>query len=323
MATILSANHMNLLDLVKSQNYDGDRIKFLGELLLEDNFMQVCPWAPTSNGMVHKGLKASKLGGGSTLQINGGYSSIRSDSQQTSKNTVMFGAISKVDDKLLRNGTAEQKFKVRQTQDIMNETGFIQSFVEKLFYGAAADDPDGFDGLATMRNSKANPYFYDGGYAVADSATSLYMCEFGQKGIMLRHPGEGQAAFSMKDLGLIMEKTDDKKDILYWNTLFEISSLLDVFDERAFLRYGNLDPTTASIDPAKFIAMRNKLPSVGKNAAAFVDRSLKTQFEVQLLDKANVNYTRHDIENYGEVIRFMGVDILLQDCISDTEALIS
>ena len=323
MATILNANHPSLLDLIKSENFDGATEKTLGELLEKDALMQTIPWYATSDGMRHKDVKALKLGSGDFVSANSGTGTTSSDIQTLESNVVFYSVLSQVDDVVLKAGTAKQARSLRLEQNELNLKGFQQGFVNKLFYGTTVADPNGLNGLAQRRNVKSSKYVFDGGKESGD-VTSVYLMQFGKDAVNMRHQ-EGKSGFQTEDRGMHSYKLTSGNIIDYWEMKYSMWALLDVFDERSLIRYANIDPTgtTNGITAKAFIQMKNLLPNVGQGAAAFVNRSLITQAEVLLSEKSNVYYTRSEIEGFGAVIKFMGVPFLLQDCISDSETVVS
>lgn len=323
MATILNNNHPSLMDLIKAENWDGATEKVLGELLLVDSYMQSVPWFPTSHGMKHKDLKASKLGSGDFVSANKGIGTTSSDVETFEQSVVYYSVISQVDNVVFKSGTGEQAWKLRAEQDELNMTGFTQNFTKKIFYGKTSEDPAGLNGLAIRRNDKSSKYVFDAGQT-SGSATSVYLMEFGKAGVNMRHQ-PGKSGFTRTDRGMKSYLQSDGKVIDYWEMQYELWSLLDVFDDRALIRYANINPegTTNGIVLSDFISMKNTLPHFGKNAAAFVNRSIITQAEIALLDKDNVSYTKDEIENYGPVVKLMGIPLLLQDCISDSEDIVA
>jgi len=326
MATILNNNYASLADLVKASNFDGNMKKLLGEMAMEDSFMAACPWFETNDGMRHKNMKASKLGKGEFVAVNQGRGTTSSDFQLSEENICYYSVISKVDDSVLQAGTSEQAVKLRTSQDKLNLTGFMQDFQKQIFYSKMSSDSKSFNGLAERRSVKSSKYFHDGGKKTG-GATSMYLVQFGEDGMNMKHQ-PGHVGFETKDRGMkSYERTinGSLRTVDMWEMEYNIWSLLDLFDERCLIRYGNLDPigATNGIDPEEIVRMKNQLPVMGKGAAAYVNRSLITQAELVLLRKDNVMYTRDNIENFGPVIKIMGVPMFLQDCISDKEEIVS
>lgn len=330
MATIFNQHLPSLNDLVKAGDYYPEDMKmFLGEMAKEDALMQAIPWLPTTHGMTHKNIRASKLGHGEFVQANEGRGQTSSDFKLEESSICYFSILSKVDDTVLSSGTSEQANRLRLSQDQLNLEGFTQNFTEKMFYGSVAENSKGFNGFKARRNKKSGEYFFDAGKTTGDT-TSVYVMQFGKDGVHLRYNPANPQGIYMKDRGMhSYERTIDGeiRTVDLWETEYNIWSLLNIFDERTLIRYGNLNPdvsaTSNQFQPKDMIKIKNKLPKLGRNAAAFCTREIITQAELELFDKSNVYYTRGEIESYGEVIKVVSMPLLLQDCISLKETVVS
>lgn len=330
MATILNKNHPSMLDLIKAENFDGNTKDILGEMATEDAFSAACPWFTTNDGVSHKEVSAEKLGKGKFMGVNEGRDTTSSDITVKTSNVCLYTSLSQVNDTLLR-ANPSLATKLRTEQHELNLEGIVQDFTEKIFYSKAVDDPKGFNGLAQRRSSMAindnkfnNKYLFKGDLTTG-KGTSIYLIQFGQNGVCLRHQEGTKSGFDFRDRGMKSYRNDDGTITDFWEMEYNIWSLLSVKDPRTLLRYSNIDPAggTKGVDTDILIKMKNQLPRNGKSAGAFVNRDVITQIEIALSAKSNIYYTRSEIENYGDVTRFMNIPLFLQDCISSTEDLVS
>lgn len=323
MATIFNKNWASLLDLIKAEEFDGATEMMMGELLEADALFKAMPFFTTSDGMKHKDIKATSLGSGDFVSANSGTGTTSSNVETVENNVCYYSVLSQIDEVVLKAGKKEQARKLRAEQNELNLAGFKQGFINKLFYGNTVDDPAGLNGLATRRNDLSSKYVFNAGQTTGN-ATSMYLMEFGKAAVNMRHQ-EGKSGFVVQDLGKNRYKLDNGKFISLWEMQYDLWALLDVFDERSLIRYANINPDGSSngLDSDDFIKMKNLLPNVGKGASGFVNRSLLTQAEILMANKDNVLYTRGEIENFGPIVKFMGIPLLLQDCIKDNETIVS
>jgi hypothetical protein len=226
---------------------------------------------------------------------------------------------SPVDERLLASST--NAMKVRDSEDALNLEGLIQGWINKLLYNNEADAPDGFKSLS-RRRPKLDTYCKGGGGTGAD-LTSMYLIEYGPAGFYLAYPeGSGTPGIKNEDRGRVyVAAPTGTGNYWAWVRHYEIWSALVLRDERALLRYANIESAGSSniFTPATFITLKNKLPSMGTNAVAYANRTLKAQIEADAYNKSNAAYSVSDIEGFGPITRVSGVPIRVLEGLLDTE----
>ncbi|RLC59762.1 MAG: hypothetical protein DRI01_11085 [Chloroflexi bacterium] len=65
------------------------------------------------------------------------------------------------------------------------------------------------------------------------------------------------------------------------------------------------------------------MKSAGKGATIYVNRTIKTQMEIALIDRANVNFTVVNGLGGVPVLTFRGLPVRLVDQINNTETQVS
>lgn len=315
MATIISDSHLNLAEAQKREHYDGSAA-IIAELEKTCDLLKVAPWFIASNGTYHTYVKAKKLGGGSFVQANGGIPTLSSQTDVEVLQICDFEAISKIDEKTIN--TAKYPEKVRDSEDLLNAQGFLQSWTEKLMYGDGVN-PDAFKGLAQLRpNLEENRVFDAGG--TESACTSAWLIEFGEHAMNFRYPDASHPGLTNEDRGLTAGVAEDGNTIYTWNRLFSMKAGVQIFDERAVLRMANIKADGSKpFDISIAIQMKNALPHRGAGAAWFVNRTVMSQIEKQLYDKSNISYSRREVEGFGPIAYVLGIPVLLWDDILDTE----
>lgn len=317
MAIKLASLALNLAEAQKREHYDGS-MAIIAELEKQCDLLKVAPWFPSSNGAYHTYVKAKKLGAGAYVDINGGIPNL---SSQTDVETLMiadFEALSSIDDKLLKTALYPQK--VRDSEDKMNAVGFIQSWTEKLMYGDGTNSA-AFKGLAQLRPKlETNRVFNAGGSG--STCTSAWLIEFGEHAFNFRYPNASEPGLINEDRGLNKsEALDGNGKIFTWDRLFSMRAGVQIYDERAVLRMANIATTGTEnhFDVDIAIKMKNALPHRGAGAVWFVNRTVLSQIESVLYSKANIWYSRDEIEGFGPVTTILGIPVMLWDDILDTE----
>jgi hypothetical protein len=317
MSTLTTYANMTLAEAMKRAGYDSPA-NVIGELMKQHDFMAACPWMPASDGIFHKYLQATRLGTGTFGSANAPVGKISSTTDEAIEPIKMFEGDSPIDRRII--DTAKDPVKVRDSEDALNLEGFLQGWEYELMYCNDTATPTGLKGLAQRRASLNN--YCVGGSGTGSDLTSLWLFEFGPTGFNLRYSDQGVPGVRNEDLGLhsIAAPTGTGN---YWAYIrhYQILAAMELRDQRAMLRYCNIETagTTNTFSATDFIKLKNKLPKSGRDAVAFVNRTLKGQIEAAAYDKSNMAYSLADIEGFGPVPRVAAVPILMWESIINTE----
>ncbi len=322
MSTLSQLSQMNIIEAQKRAGFT-DAEDFLGDLVQMNDFLKVAPFLEASNGMFHEYLSATKLGKGSWGKVNTGVGKIASQSDLEKIPVHIYEGDSEIDERIFKSGTADQKRKVRMSEDIANLEGFMQGWFEGLVYGASADG--GFDGLANLRGEIDSKYTWGAGGSGSD-LTSLWLFEFGKNGFNFRYPSGSRPGFTTDDRGRHkVDAPDGNGQLWAWITHMEILAGIQVKRAGALQRMANIETTGSSniFDPDIFIKMKSNLPNMGKMAVSFVNRTIHAQIETNAYNKSNMAYGLVDIQNFGPIPSVAGVPVMTMETITDTESAIS
>lgn len=318
MATITAYQNLTLAEVVKRAGYDEDAA-VLGEIAKKSDFLNVMPFLPASHGNYNEALQATRLGSGQFGQVNGALPSMASAASPVQEPVKMYEGESRVDERALKG--VMDPYLVRDSEDAMNFEGMIQGFVDAIIYKSMADSLNGLKGFMARR-SALGKYCVSGAGTGSDLSSVLLM-ELGPSTLHLAYPSNGTVPGILnEDRGRhLVDIPAGTGQMWAWIRHYEIWAAIVLRNERALLRYANIETSGSSniFSATTFINLKNQLPSAGRNAVAFASRSIKGQIEADAYNKANAAYSIADIEGFGPVARVAAVPVLLEENLLDTE----
>jgi hypothetical protein len=106
---------------------------------------------------------------------------------------------------------------------------------------------------------------------------------------------------------------------------FKVHGGLVVEDIRTIGRYANIETsgTSNTFDEDYLIELMNLMLDDWAGAGIYVNKTIKTQMEIRVKDKSNVNYAFADGLAPGPVLTFKGVPVRVCEAIVNTETAIS
>lgn len=321
MSTLSSYASMTLAEANKRAGYD-DAASVLGELQKQIDVLDLMVWKPSTHGEYNKQFQATRLGTGSFAKANAPLTTISSSGDIIPEPVKLYEGESQVDERVLK-GT-QDPYAVRDSEDMMNLEGAFQDWAFNLFYANEGDTPDAFKSLARRRASLST--YCKGAGGTGSDLTSAWTLEISPAGLHLAYPkNSGTPGFKNEDRGRQRVTAPTGTGQLYaWCRLYEIWAALVLRNERALIRYCNIESAgTSNIfsisDYIRYV--KNNLASGGRNAYCFVNRTLKGQIESQAYtDVKNGALQVKDIEGYGPVTFIAGVPLRMHEGITDTES---
>jgi hypothetical protein len=321
MGTISANLAMTWAEAHKRQGFD-ELAAVLGELAQQNDFMDECPWHPSTHGAYNKQLQGSRLGKGAFTMLNGPVPAITSGTEEITEPVKMYEADSMVDERALLG--VKDAYVVRDSEDGLNLAGIIQDWLYNLIYSDLGDTPDSLKSF-TKRRPKLLVNRVWGAGGTGSDVTSLWLFEFSKRGLYLVH-GNDNAGLTNEDRGKWRVPVPVGTGQMWaWLRHFAIWAGIVLRDDRALLRMANIESAGSAniFDPAVFITMKNRLPSVGRNAVAFVNRDVKGQLDNQAYAKTNIFYSLREIENYGPITFIADVPVRMMEAILSTETAIT
>lgn len=319
MGVITAYNKLTLAEVNAAAGYK-DAHSTLGELEQNNEPLNEFPWFPSTHGAHTEYYKARSLGSGDFSSLHSGVPVMQSSGQIMKEPVKLYQADSHVNDTLLK--AADNPRAARDAQDVMNLEGFMQDWLYDMLYGDNIADPDTFLSF-DKRRAKLGTYC-KGGSGTGSDLTSLWLIELGLRGFHLTYNRNGVAGIRNTDEGKHPFANPDTAANTDWMWVrhYEVWAGLVLMNERALQRYANIETAGSSniFSPDIFIGMKAQLPSVGKNAVAFCNRTLHGQIEVNAYNKSNAAYSLRDIEGFGAVLHVAGVPVRMWETILDTES---
>lgn len=320
-----------LIDLVRSINPNDGRMLFVAQTLARKNpIVREVPIMEANQILQHVGTRQSSLPTVQKRAINDGVPKSTHKEIPVTAPMSLFECMSQIDEELLRLAGANAA-EFRQRKDAAFIEAMSQAVADEIFFGSLADDVLGFNGLATMFNSLTtypngdSTWFYNvqsgGG---TGGCTSIWAIEWGPEKAHLIYPKGTQAGIEINDLGkqLVTGVTASTQFVAFV-TQFKWRCGLYVQDERCVQRIANLERTGAAniFDDDMLITALNQLPDMGENpnTRIYCNRQIRTQMDIRVKDKTNVNYNTV-ADAFGKpVLYFRGVPVQVCDALNTAE----
>lgn len=213
-----------------------------------------------------------------------------------------------------------------------------QEKASDILYGDNSEDDEVINGLFTRRNSLGTNCV--GASGTGSDTTSLLLCEWDPMRFHFMYPKAvkytagpadslNQALGILEvDRGLQRILDDDGNPFDALESVVRAAFGINLLDERNLQAIRNIEVTLGSnnlFDTAnirKLIGAINRLPNSGRNAVIYVNRDLKTQFDIFGIE--NLNGCTVVTQTTGEhLTHFMNVPVRLMEGISSTETAIS
>lgn len=243
--------------------------------------------------------------------------------------------------------------KFRWTQDQSHIEGMGQQIATASFYSSEDVNPNQFTGLSryyntiTLANSQTARNVINGG-GTGSSNTSMWLVGWGDNTIHMLHPKGSPAGLVYEDKGDVRELYDNNGNGFEgYTSYFAWKIGMCIKNWQYAVRMGNLDTTTAGllgVSPpdlnTMLIQAANLLPTStrrlsgieevdapgdpkpGINPAIYVNRTVKTQLEIQAVRQKNVLINMS--EYAGEVVlMWRDVPVRVCDSLINTESAIS
>lgn len=338
-----------LLDVVNSYTSQDASGKYLKAVRILDRIcplIRYMPMVAANSILSNTAMRQDSLPTPGTRRFNTGVQPTSSKNTPISDPMALFEAYSEVDKELWLIQNDPNMW--RQDQDMNHVEGFKQALESWLMYGNLAQDPGGFNGLATRFNKLGlypngdiswMPNVWDGG-ATSGPVTSAWFLELGPGKVYGIYPPNTPAGLKIEDLGESTKETPEAtgggpiRNFLYQvlRTHLTWRLGLQVADERCAQRVANVNPTVLSsnnFDENTFIEALNYLPGGGEapGTVILVNRALLTQIDIRAVNqKLNVttSFSTGNPDVFGrKVTMFRGIPVLMSDKILNTETVVS
>jgi hypothetical protein len=275
--------------------------------------VRMLPMKASNNILSNIAVRTDSLPVASNRRWNEGIKATTAKNVPLNDPIALFEDVSEVDMDLW--GIQNDPVAWRADQDMNHLEGLFQLLESNLWYGSLANNPGGFNGLATRFNNLESypngnndgvflPNVWNGGQA-SGNVTSAWMIEFGDDTVYGIYPPNTQAGLS------VMDKGEDMKQI----------------------STGAINPVGFSgpngFDENIFIQAKNNLPRSGEGSGTviFVNRQLKAQIDIRAVSQKINAYTyfnSNETDVFGRsVTKFQNIPIYVAEKILSTETVVS
>jgi hypothetical protein len=324
MTTVNAYNRLTLLELAKRRDPDGS-MSVIAEVLHDDNpIIQDAPFVEANQATSHKMTRRLSLPTGTWRRINQGVAASASQTIQVIEPLAMLEAYSTPDKALVDMSPDPKAFRMSEATAFIE--GMSQTLASTLFYGNSAANPEQFDGLAPRMASLDPDGLVVSANGSGSDVTSIYIVQWGPNRVFLAYPkGHPAAGVEHRDLGEDTVHDADGNPFQAYRDHFRVYCGLAVKDSRCIARVANIETAGTSniFDEDRLITVLNRMPNSGAGAIIYVNGTIKTQMEIALKDKANVNFTTDNGLGGVAMLRFRGIPVKKCDAILNTETAIS
>jgi hypothetical protein len=319
MGTVTLNTQFTLIELAKRTN-NQDVLEIANVLSKNNDLLQDALYVEANQKLSHIGTKVTALPTGTFRRANEGVTPSTASTRQHAEPICRVEDFSDIDEAIL-DLEGDKKKAVRSEEDKLHIEGIGQSIATAIVYGNLSTDPEKIDGLATRYDALADANVLGAGGSGGDT-TSLWIIEWGTRACHLIYPKGSNVGLSFEDKGKVRTNPSSTTVMYAYETQFVAQFGLFVHDDRCVQRIANIETSGAdnTLDDDQIIEALNYMPTAGGNGntVIYVNRTLKTQFDILAKDKTNVNYTPDNA--FGvPVTRFRGLPIRMLEAILNTE----
>lgn len=293
MSTMAIRNQLTMLELAKNIAPNGQLHKVAAILERIYRIWDDIPWFEANDIFSHVSAQEYSEPEGELRTFNDGVGNVSVETQEVRDILSMMEAYSDSDKAMVDAAPNPQAFRNGRAARILRGIG--KSWIELLFYGNNGTNSKSFNGLAVRLNSLAASANVIGAGGTGSDLTSIYVARWGEGAAWCAYPRGSSLRLEHRDLGEITAITASGKKFQAYRDWFKIYGGLVVEDPKAIGRLANIETsgTTNTFDEDLLIQLLNQMsPDEDfSSMGIYCNSTIKTQMEIRLKDKTNVNYT--------------------------------
>lgn len=315
-------SQLTLVELAKRLDPKGE-LAAICEVLAEDNeILQDAVWLQGNDVFAHKIVRRSALPSGSWRKLNEGVTTETSQTVEVVEQMGLLETYAECDKDLADAAPNPKQFRMDEAKAFLE--GMAQTLAGTLIYGSIAATPEKIKGFAPRMASLAATANVIGAGGSGGDTTSIYIVQWGPRKSYLVYPrGSKSLGIAHEDKGQVTLGDSTNGYYEGYRDHFQVKVGLVVEHPRSIARIANIESTGTSniFDEDDLITLLNRMPMSGAGASIYVNSTVKSQMEINLKDKTNVNYTADAGEGLAgvPVLRFRGNPIRKVDQILLTE----
>ncbi len=309
---------ISLVEANKRKGYDRNA-DFLLELEKQHHVLDVLPFLPASDNSFHQYNQATLVGKGAWRDLNEGRESTYGTMESITTPVQIFSAESNISDDVLH--TADNFQDTRDSENLLVATGLVDDFMEAFIYSDGTD-PKKMKGCAYYRPTLGD-YCLDAGGTASNSLTSFYVANMGKNGVNVRYNpkltgGSDGIGLKIVDEGAVWTKDNKGRDMKVWKTTYDLTAALELRQNKSLVRIANVDPA-GSIKLELLIKAIMKLPT-RDGAVIFAPKCVEEMLINMALSVGQNQMRYEDVENFGPILKVMGVPVLIEEAIQTNES---
>jgi len=312
-----------LVDLKAMHDPKGNVAKVVDVLSEVNDVMADAVWMEANDLTSHVVTRAFSEGAGEAGIVNQEVAYETDVVTQIREPLEIFESYSRIDERLIKRATDAEMF--RAQQNAMRLRGMAKSWAGRVFYGNETPSAENVRGLMVRYNDLDLANVHGAGGSGSDLA-SIWVIQWGGDGAYLVYPRGGKGFIDEEDLGqqLIGSSTGAYTALV---SHYMINWGLAVADDRAVQRICNIETSGSSniFDEDDLITALNLLPDPGNigRTRIYVNRTIKTQMDIALKDKSNVNFSVSEGLGGAPVLNFRGVPVKIVDQLATDEVAVT
>lgn len=323
MATLTSK--YSLVEQAKRIDPDGKLATIVEVLNRETGLvLQEAPWIASNDVWVNKTVRRGTLPSSGRRKLNSGVTKGVSRTTEIMDVIQMRGIYAEYDKAWIDSFPEPATVRMQEASAFIE--GLSQDLIGDFLYCNALVDADGMHGLAA-RMSVLDGEFVIGGSGTGSDVTSVYVVTWGPTEAHFIYPKNmTNLGITHQDLGEVTLLDADSNQYQGYRDYFQVNCGLVVRNPRCIGRYANIESAGASniFDEDKLITLLNNMKT-GPTTRIYCNQTIKTQAEIALKDKTNVNWTVKDGLGGVPFLSFRGIPVRMIDkaMLLNTESAIS
>ena len=322
MAELSADAVLTLSELAHRKDPNGN-LSTIAEVLTEDNEILLDAVNLEANDTFsHKITRRSSLASGTWRKLNSGVASEATQTMEVTEGIGMLETYSQADVDLVMSAPSPMQFRMDEAAGFLE--GMSQTMATTFIYGNSNTDPEQFTGLAVRMDSLAATQNVIGEGGTGSDLTSVYIVQWNPRYVHMIYPKGSSVGLLHEDLGIETVYDGSSTRFRAYVDRFQWKVGLAVKDPRSIARLANIESAGASnlFDEDNLITLLGKMPMGARGSVIYANATVKTQMQIAIKDKTNVNYTADGGDGLSgmPLLRFQGFPVRKVDAIVNTEA---
>lgn len=317
--TTLTANGLTLAEVAKRHDPQGNLATIAEVLEQENEILQDAVWREANDVWANVTTRRASLPAGSWRKLNAGVAAEKSDTVQVVDSIGILETWAKNDIEVINSFRNKQQ--ARNDEAMAFVEGLGQTMAATLIYGSTVTTPEKFTGIAPRLDDIAatSNCINEGGGG--SDLTSIFVVTWGPNEVHCLYPRNSKGGLEHTDMGIQIVTDIGSNEFRAYVDNFVWKCGLAVKQNKCIGRIANIESAGASniFDEDNLITLLNRMKT-GPGTRIYCNKTVKTQMEIRIKDKTNVNYTFADGLAPGPVLMFKGFPVRQVDQILDTEA---